>query len=74
MTRPRASQPVLVTAIDVTALKLARDHATFLSNRDHLTGFFNRSSFHAEVERILKRDRENEMALFLSQHRPLQIH
>ncbi|WP_187306655.1 diguanylate cyclase domain-containing protein [Roseibium aggregatum] len=55
---------VLVTAIDVTALKLARDHATFLSNRDHLTGFFNRSSFHAEVERILKRDRENEMALF----------
>jgi diguanylate cyclase (GGDEF)-like protein len=54
---------VLVTAIDVTALKLARDHATFLSNRDHLTGFYNRSSFHAEVARILKRDRVNEMAL-----------
>lgn len=54
---------IVVTAIDVTELKLARDTATFLANRDQLTGCSNRFSLQTEVEKKLRSFRSHDMAL-----------
>lgn len=44
------SQALLVTAVDVTELKNARDHASYLANRDQLTGCYNRAAIHHHLE------------------------
>lgn len=44
------SQALLVTAVDVTELKNARDHARYLADRDQLTGCYNRSAIHHHLE------------------------
>lgn len=44
---------LLVTAVDVSELKIARDKARFLANRDQLTGCYNRSFMQLEQEKIL---------------------
>ncbi|MBY4892758.1 EAL domain-containing protein [Rhodobacteraceae bacterium N5(2021)] len=43
---------ILVTAIDVSELKLARDQARYLASRDQLTGCFNRSYLHQHVAKL----------------------
>lgn len=40
----------LVTSIDVSELKKARDRASYLANRDQLTGCYNRASFQKRLE------------------------
>lgn len=44
---------LLVTAVDVSELKIARDKARFLANRDQLTGCYNRSFMQSEQEKLL---------------------
>ncbi len=43
---------ILVTSNDVTELKNARDKATYLADRDHLTGCFNRSFLQHRMEEL----------------------
>ncbi|GAB5445400.1 putative bifunctional diguanylate cyclase/phosphodiesterase [Gymnodinialimonas sp.] len=43
---------ILITAIDVSELKLARDQARYLASRDQLTGCFNRSYLHQHVAEL----------------------
>lgn len=45
---------VLVTAVDVSELKTARDQARYLADRDQLTGCFNRSFITQQIETISK--------------------
>ncbi len=44
-------QALLVTAIDVSALKMARDEASYLADRDQLTGCYNRAFMQRVFER-----------------------
>lgn len=43
---------LLVTAVDVTDLKTARDKARYLADRDQLTGCYNRSYFQHHLEAV----------------------
>lgn len=43
---------LLVTAVDVSELKIARDKARFLASRDQLTGCYNRSFMQLQQEKI----------------------
>lgn len=45
-------QALLVTAVDVSELKNARDHASYLANRDQLTGCYNRSAIQHHLENL----------------------
>lgn len=44
---------ILVTAIDVSELKLARDQARYLASRDQLTGCFNRSYLQQHIASLV---------------------
>ncbi len=44
----------LVTAIDVTELKVARDKARYLADRDQLTGCYNRAYLQQHIEALPK--------------------
>ncbi len=52
----------LVTAIDVTELKIARDKARYLADRDQLTGCYNRSYLLSHIE-ALSNSQANKCAL-----------
>jgi len=43
-------QALLVTAMDVSELKNARDHARYLADRDQLTGCYNRSAIQQHMD------------------------
>ncbi|WP_299843897.1 bifunctional diguanylate cyclase/phosphodiesterase [uncultured Roseovarius sp.] len=43
---------ILVTAVDVSELKIARDKARYLADRDLLTGCYNRSYLHQHMSRL----------------------
>ena len=43
---------LLVTEVDVSEMKIARDKASYLADRDQLTGCFNRSFITQQIERI----------------------
>lgn len=45
---------ILTTAVDVTDLKNARDRASFLAERDQLTGCFNRTYIQSYIESLSK--------------------
>ncbi|MEM7566476.1 MAG: EAL domain-containing protein [Pseudomonadota bacterium] len=49
-------EALLVTSVDVSALKSARDEATYLASRDQLTGCYNRAFVQREMERAATRD------------------
>jgi len=46
------NQAILVTAVDVTDLKTARDKARYLADRDQLTGCYNRTYLQRYLERM----------------------
>jgi diguanylate cyclase (GGDEF)-like protein len=65
---------VLVTAIDVSELKNARDRARFLADRDQLTGCFNRSALQSiYIERQKKMRPENCAVIYCDIDRFKQI-
>jgi len=45
-------QALLVTAVDVSELKNARDHARYLAHRDQLTGCYNRSAMQHHLDEL----------------------
>lgn len=45
-------QALLVTAVDVSELKTARDQASYLADRDQLTGCYNRAFMRRKLETI----------------------
>ncbi len=51
-------QALLLTAIDVSALKMARDEATYLADRDQLTGCYNRAFMQRVFERPARREKQ----------------
>ena len=53
----------LVTSIDVTELKRARDRASYLANRDQLTGSYNRAYFQRKLDILDRAPREHPIAL-----------
>lgn len=54
---------ILMTAIDVSELKEARDKARQMANRDQLTGLHNRTSLQHHVEAIKSNDSYGDCAL-----------
>jgi diguanylate cyclase (GGDEF)-like protein len=56
---------LLVTAVDVTELKTARDQANYLANRDQLTGCYNRAFVQQHLQEL------RETSLDLEQHHVL---
>ncbi len=54
---------ILVTAIDVSDLKEARDTARQLANRDQLTNLFNRSFLQAHLQTIARMSEPRQCAL-----------
>ncbi|MEM7321172.1 MAG: EAL domain-containing protein, partial [Pseudomonadota bacterium] len=54
---------VLVTAVDVSELKTARDKARYLADRDQLTGCYNRSFVQQKLDEIAQGDRHENLAL-----------
>ncbi|MBW4710201.1 EAL domain-containing protein [Roseobacter sp. YSTF-M11] len=57
------SPAVLVTAIDVSELKNARDQAHYLAERDQLTGCFNRSFVQSRLEALEAKNTSTTYAL-----------
>ncbi|MGC3937563.1 putative bifunctional diguanylate cyclase/phosphodiesterase [Roseobacter sp. EG26] len=57
------SPAILVTAIDVSELKNARDQAHYLAERDQLTGCFNRSFIQTRLEELEEKNKTTTYAL-----------
>lgn len=64
---------ILVTAIDVTELKLTRDQARFLADRDQLTGCFNRSYLLQHVAVLAQKGARHIALLYFDVDRFKQI-
>lgn len=64
---------VLVTAIDVTELKLTRDQARFLANRDQLTGCYNRSYLLEHISALARKGARHIALLYFDVDRFKQI-
>lgn len=64
---------ILVTAIDVSELKMARDQARYLASRDQLTGCFNRSYLHQHVAALAEAKAAETMLLYFDVDRFKQI-
>ncbi|MEO0911753.1 MAG: EAL domain-containing protein [Pseudomonadota bacterium] len=54
---------ILVTSIDVSELKTARDRARYLADCDQLTGCFNRAYFNRHLDQVLSAPRRTPLAL-----------
>lgn len=64
---------ILVTAIDVSELKMARDQARYLANRDQLTGCFNRTYLHQHATELAKKTADDTALLYFDIDRFKQI-
>ena len=64
---------VLLTAIDVSELKNARDQARYLADRDQLTGCFNRAFLQRHLEELARYDRSRWSLLYFDVDRFKQV-
>lgn len=64
---------ILVTAIDVSELKMARDQARYLASRDQLTGCFNRSYLQQHVAALTEAQAPQTALLYFDVDRFKQI-
>lgn len=64
---------ILVTAIDVSELKMARDQARYLASRDQLTGCFNRSYLPQHIARMADASPRESALLYFDVDRFKQI-
>ncbi len=64
---------ILLTAIDVSELKIARDKASYLADRDQLTGCFNRSYLQQHIARLTRFQSDQCALLYFDVDRFKQI-
>lgn len=64
---------ILVTAIDVSELKMARDHARYLANRDQLTGCYNRTYLQQHATELADKQADQTTLLYFDIDRFKQI-
>lgn len=64
---------LLLTAIDVSELKTARDQASYLAERDQMTGCFNRGFLTRHITTIMRKQARNCVLLYFDVDRFKQI-